>query len=135
VTHAAIRSQSFPNDLSRNNSALKRRNRGFRRAILVTADGIKVQVKYLANPTGTWRNGHSVIFPEGVDLYAIVIIEALEVTGIVIFSRATLAEVCQRLKKKHIDKLDFYQATFHRILADQERFSQLGVQCFTPILS
>src|SRR5437764_6855463 len=38
---------------------------------LVTPDGRRVQVKYLANPTGTWRNGHFVDLPGGVDDYAV----------------------------------------------------------------
>src|SRR6266446_4507418 len=39
---------------------------------LITADERRVQVKYLANPVGAWRNGHAVILSEEMDDYAVV---------------------------------------------------------------
>ena len=61
---------------------------------LITPDGRRVQVKYLANPSGPWRNGHAVAFNDQMDDYAVVFFEGLDVRAILLFRRETLAGVC-----------------------------------------
>lgn len=102
---------------------------------LTTPDGRRVQVKYLANPSGAWRNGHTVSFTAETDSYAVVFFEGLDIQAIIVFSRETLSEVCAALKKRHPDQekcLQLGQTNFKKIIGDQELFAKLGVTCFLP---
>jgi hypothetical protein len=55
-----------------------------------TADGEKFQVKYLANPAGSWVNEHEIRISELMDSYAIVIFEALLPNAVIIFPARNL---------------------------------------------
>ena len=57
---------------------------------LVTDTGETVQVKYLANPEGTWVNEHPVDFRGGCDRYALLIVEALDAKALVVFCEKDL---------------------------------------------
>ena len=101
---------------------------------LVTPDDRRVQVKYLANPTGTWRNGHLVDFSGGVDDYAVVFFVGLDIRAIIVFRRETIAEVCAALKKRHPNQdrtLQLGQADFNKIISNPEVFERLAA-CFLP---
>lgn len=53
---------------------------------LVLLDGMKVQARYLANPSSdTWINEHRVHQIPGVELYALVLFEAFQVVGVLVF--------------------------------------------------
>ncbi len=100
---------------------------------LVTESGDKVQVKYLANPAGAWRNGHVVDFSLDTDQYAIVFIEDLRVVAMLVFARDSLEQVCQRLKKRHPRQdqtLQLTQLNYQTILDDPDLFRDIGVRCF-----
>jgi len=102
---------------------------------LVTPDGRRVQVKYLANPSGPWRNGHAVMFSGEMDDYAVVFFEGPEVRAIIVFRRETLGSVCLELKKRHPNQdsvLQLTQADFNKLILDQKLFAKLGVSCFVP---
>ena len=102
---------------------------------LVTPDGRRVQVKYLANPPGRWRNGHPVVFTNEMDDYAVVFFEALDVRAIILFRRETLSGVCEALKKRHPNQdrvLHVYQADFNKLIHNPEAFEAHGVTCFLP---
>lgn len=102
---------------------------------LVTPDGRRVQVKYLANPPGVWRNGHAVSFSGEVDDYAVVFFEGFDVRAIILFRRETLAGVCAALKKRHPEQdrvLQLGQANFKKIVSDPEAFEAHGVTCYLP---
>ena len=84
---------------------------------LVTETGETVQVKYLANPEGTWVNEHPVDFRGGCDRYALLIVEALDAKALVVFSREGLAGVCSELGKRHPNQeltLQFTELTTKR---------------------
>jgi hypothetical protein len=98
----------------------------------IDRDGRRVQVRYLANPSNWWVNEHLVDFRgDGCDRYALVIFEALDLVGLVIFERDGLEAVCTALKKRHpnqAETLQFTAANFGAIVADPERFAALGAQ-------
>lgn len=101
---------------------------------LVTPNGRRVQVKSLANPSGTWRNGHTLVFSDNIDDYAVVFFEDLEVRAIIVFCRETLSQVCAALKKRHANQdktLHIYQANLNTILANPTAFAALGVTCYS----
>ena len=102
---------------------------------LTTTDGRRVQVKYLANPTGGWRNEHPVIFSDDMDDYAVVFFEGLDVRAILIFQRETLGEVCATLKKRHPNQervLLLTQANFITLVSRSEEFERFGVRSLPP---
>lgn len=102
---------------------------------LTTPDGRRVQVKYLANPAGGWRNEHPVIFSEDMDDYAVVFFEGLDVRVIIVFQRETLGEVCAALRKRHPNQervLLLTQANLNTLVGRAEEFEQFGVRCFIP---
>lgn len=91
----------------------------------------KIQVRYLANPEGRWINEHLVKFDEGVDFYALVIVEALEPRAVILFARQTLQDVCVLLGKRHPNQdvtLQLTQLNVKALLADQAGFKALGVR-------
>ena len=97
---------------------------------LVTETGETVQVKYLANPEGTWVNEHPVDFRGGCDRYALLIVEALDAKALVVFSREGLAGVCSELGKRHPNQeltLQFTRANYQAIATRPERFEPFGV--------
>lgn len=106
---------------------------------LVQVDGRKVQVRYLANPTsGPWVNEHRVHRIPGVELYALVLFEAFDVVGVVVFGLDRLAEVCAALGKRHPDQQDQLQLTrrnWQSIRDDPETFGSLGVRVRLPPLA
>ncbi|MEU4066496.1 hypothetical protein AB0F25_29600 [Streptomyces wedmorensis] len=101
---------------------------------LVSADGQFVQVKYLANPLGSWPNEHTVRSISGVDWYALVIYEAFEVTGVLAFPPA-LAEICTALGKRHPGQstsLQFTRRNWWAIRDDVETYRRLGMRVWLP---
>ena len=100
---------------------------------LRAGDGTTTQVRYVANPSDKWVNGHVVKFDAGVDRYALVVYESLEPTSVLIFSRGTLGHVCQRLGKRHPSQDTTIQVTpenVRRMKADRHGFAELGVTVF-----
>lgn len=102
---------------------------------LIDGDGRRVQVKYLANPPGTWVNGHEVRFTSEVDAYVVVMIEALDFAGAVCFARTTIPEVSRRLGKRHPNQettLQITQANWRSIVASRSAFDSIGVAVLLP---
>jgi hypothetical protein len=102
---------------------------------LVTPEGRRLQVKYLANPMGRWRNEHVVTFSDELDDYAIVFYEGLEVRAIIVFRRETLGAVCAALQKRHGGQertLQLTQVDFNRLIGAPEKFEKYSVSCFVP---
>jgi len=100
---------------------------------LTTPDGRRVQVKYLANPPGAWRNEHVVSFNGETDDYALVFFEGFDVLGMVVFPRETIAAVCATLKKRHPNQenvLQLTRANFKSIIGRVEEFERLGIRCY-----
>lgn len=100
---------------------------------LIAEDGTTTQVRYVANPAGTWVNWHEVSFSPGVNRYALVIFESLEPTGVLIFSSDTLRDVCRRLGKRHPNQdrtLQVTQVNVRRLREERHEFAALGVAVF-----
>lgn len=98
---------------------------------VVDAQGARVQVKYVANPRGLWVNGHVVDFRGDIDRYAVVLVEDLAPTLVLIFTRATIGRVCRLLQKRHPDQDSTLQLTRANVdlLRDNAHIvAQLGVQ-------
>jgi hypothetical protein len=106
---------------------------------LVQVDGRKVQVRYLANPSsGPWINEHRVHRIPGVELYALVLFEAFDVVGVLVFALDRLAEICAALCKRHPDQHDQLQLTrrnWQAIRDDPKTFEALGVRVRLPPLA
>lgn len=104
---------------------------------LVLPGGTLVQVKYLANPAGGWINEHTVRSVAGVDLYALVLFEAFEIIGVLVFPTDQLAPICHALVKRHPDQerqLQFTRRNWLKIKDDPKRFRRLGVGVWLPPL-
>jgi hypothetical protein len=100
----------------------------------LTKKGRRIQVKYLANPSGTWRNEHPIMFSPDVDDYVLVIFEDLRLRAMLKFTREGLEQVCMALKKRHPNQrttLQLTRANVVALLRDQDRFAEFGVTCFT----
>lgn len=106
---------------------------------LTSPDGRRVQVKYLANPAGKWRNEHDVRFSKDVDDYAVVFFEDLELRAIFLFRRDTFDQVAAALaKRKYANPergLTLTQKNFQDILRRGDEFERSGVRCFVPAVS
>ena len=99
-----------------------------------TDAGQQVQVRYLANPPDRWVNEHYVDFRAPCDLYALVIFEGFDAKALLVFTRATIAAVCSALGKRHPNQeqgLALTRRNYWQLLADSDRFAQLGVQVMT----
>ncbi len=100
---------------------------------VLTPDGEKIQVKYLANPADSWVNEHYIHVSDGMDSYAIVIFEALLPQAVVMFPARNLAAVGNRLYKRHGDldtTLQFTRANYCQICNDPDGFKVLGVRLY-----
>ena len=100
---------------------------------VLTADGERVQVKYLANPSGagTWMNEHLVRVTDDMERYALVVFEDLRPIVVHVLPCRNLAAVCQALGKLHGDQertLQLTKANHECLLREQERFRRLGVR-------
>jgi hypothetical protein len=94
-----------------------------------------VQVRTLSN-TGSdrWVNEHLVRSVAGVDRYALVVLEDLAVSAVLVFP-ADLARVGALLGKRHGDQattLQFTRQDFLRLLSDRAGAAVAGVQVWTP---
>lgn len=102
---------------------------------LTLDDGRTAQVRYLANPGPAWVNEHRVYRIADVDLYALVILEAFTVKGMLVVPLANLLELCAALGKRHTDQenqLLLTQANWRRIRTHPNDFSQYGASIWTP---
>ena len=98
---------------------------------VIDENGCKIQVRYLANPAGKWINEHLVKFDDGVDFYALVIVEALEPVAVICFPRDGLHAVCHKLGNRHPDQgttLQLTQRNEKTLLADRAGFRELGIR-------
>jgi len=103
---------------------------------IIGAEGEKIQVKYLANPGEKWINEHRIEFNVNIDFYALVFFENLQLTAILMFSRAGIEGVCRALNKRHPDQhisLQLTQRNFRQILDSAELFQMHGVRVLYPL--
>lgn len=98
---------------------------------LIRERGAKVQVKYLANPKGKWRNEHAVRII-GCDEYALVFFEDLDPRKLIVF-KEPLSRVCAFLKKRHQDQettLQVTQRNFESIISDRDAATGFGLEVY-----
>lgn len=96
---------------------------------LTTPDGARVQVRYLANPAGSWPNEHVIDFRGDCDRYALVTFEDLRPQAVLVFARETIEEVCRLLGKRHPDQdtcLQLTRRNFTRLLEEPARLGNSG---------
>ena len=94
---------------------------------LIDATGRKVQVKYLANAGEKWTNEHHVKFPDGVDIFALVVFEQHAPRSILLFNKAHIAMLCDRLGKRHKNQdseIQFTQVNYRSVLEEEIRLEQ-----------
>lgn len=101
----------------------------------VTTPEGTVQVRTLSN-TGSdqWVNEHLVSSVAGVDRYALVVLEDLTVSAVLVFP-GDLTRVGVLLDKRHGDQattLQFTRRDFVRLLADRTGAAAVGVRVWTP---
>ncbi len=97
---------------------------------VIGADGDKIQVTFLANPAGAWINEHHVKFTPDMDRYVVVFFDHLEPTFAIDFPKEGLAQVCQRLGKRHPNQdatLQLTRRNTKMIRQQREEFEKLGV--------
>jgi len=100
---------------------------------LVRQNGRRVQVRYLCNPSRRWINEHYIYFAHGVDDYALVIIEDLDIASVLLFPKKTIGQVAPLLEKRHPKQdvsIHFTQRNYQTILAQQSEFALLGVELY-----
>ncbi len=98
---------------------------------LILPDGQKIQVRYLANPTGTWVNEHLIARLPYVEWYALVLFEAFTAVGVLAFPTDGLATIGAALGKRHPrqdETLQFTRRNWCTIRDDPERFRAMGVR-------
>lgn len=96
---------------------------------VLSPTGVRVQVKYLANPGDRWVNEHHFSVPADADRYAIVFYEALTPVAVIVFPRE-LRPICGLLGKRHPNQnsaLQFTRTNFWRVLDNAATFRELGV--------
>lgn len=101
---------------------------------LVTPDGQRVQVRYLANPGDRWVNEHLVDFRgDGCDRYALVVFEALQPKAVLVFSGGQMETVADALGKRHGHRdvtLQLTRRNYLHLLDDPAGFRAMGVDVF-----
>jgi hypothetical protein len=93
-----------------------------------------VQVRYLANPGTTWVNEHHVQTSADADSYALVLFEAFEPVGVLMFP-AQLSAICAALGKRHGNQdtsVQFTRRNWWALRDDPDRFRDLGMQVWLP---
>jgi hypothetical protein len=96
-------------------------------------EGRTVQVRYVANPAGTWVNEPVIDFRGGCERFALVAYEALDARALLVFSSNTMAAVNARLAKRHRDLdvcLGLTQRNYAEIVTSADEFRALGVEVF-----
>ena len=89
-------------------------------------NGKKVQVKYLANPSGKWRNEHHICFDENLDDYGLIIFEDLMPKTLICFKKDSLENVCTKLQKRHKNlktTLQFTQKNYKKDMLSNAKMS------------
>jgi hypothetical protein len=107
--------------------AASRVQRGFD---VTTASGERVQVRFLANPSAQWVNGHVVDFTGDCDSYALVVFEDHRPLSVLLFQRGTFAAVCAALGKRHPRQdvqLQLTRANYQQLVEEADRFAKIGV--------
>ncbi|WP_229403324.1 hypothetical protein [Micromonospora okii] len=98
---------------------------------LILPDEQKIQVRYLANPTGTWVNEHLITRLPNVEWYALVLFEAFTLQGVLALPTAELAPIGAALGKRHPrqdEMLRFTHRNWCTIRGHPERFREMGVR-------
>jgi hypothetical protein len=98
---------------------------------VVSGAGERVQVKFLANPSGPWVNGHTVVRLPGVHRYDVVFFDDLLPAAAVSFPLDRLQDECAALRKRHPNQdrmLQLTQANYRHLLASAATFLPLGVR-------
>jgi len=97
-------------------------------------DGVRYQVKYLANAIGSGVNEHCVRSKPGVDWYVLVLIEDFVVVAVLAFP-PDLTKLCAGLAKRHPRQdveLQFTRANWLAIREQPDRFRALGMRIWLP---
>jgi hypothetical protein len=97
---------------------------------LVRTNNRTVQVKYLTNPEGTWRNFHTIRFNGGRDEYALVFFIGLSLRAVVVFTRESIEQACKLLRKRHpnqMTELQISQRDFGQFLSRHTEFEAIGM--------
>ena len=68
---------------------------------LQRSDGSTVEVKYVANGSNSWINGHDIRFPAGRDEHALVVIVDLVPQVLLVFDQASATRCYEGLNKRH----------------------------------
>jgi hypothetical protein len=102
---------------------------------LIDPEGRTVQARYLANPAGSWVNGHNISFVTGLDRYALVVIEAFELAGVLCVGAGHVAAAGALLGKRHPKQdtsLQLTQANWRQLVANRSAFETVGVSLLLP---
>lgn len=101
---------------------------------LRTPDAETVQVRSLTNSSTAWINEHPVRTVPGADRYALVLLEAFALVGVLLFP-ANLTKIGAALGKRHGEQQATLQFTRHNwwtIRDDPESFRNLGMRIWLP---
>ena len=102
---------------------------------LTLDDGNTIQVRYLANPSGTWVNEHVVRRVQGVEWYALVLFEALTVIGVLAVPTGHMAMIARALGKRHAGQDEMLQLTQRNWCAIRDNlhvYKDLGARVWLP---
>lgn len=100
---------------------------------IIGSDNQYIQVRYVANPRGSWVNEHAVVFHGVTTHYALVVIEDLRPIALIVFPKDTVAETSSLLRKRHKNRdsmIGLTQVNVRRILAEPEQFEALGMDIY-----
>ena len=98
---------------------------------VTSADGLKIQVKYLANShPGRWVNEHEVVFPKEARFYAVVIIQDLKLQSVVVFDKKHVKTIREALDCRSQHSKPGFCLTkrrYDKIVDAPEDFASVGV--------
>lgn len=104
---------------------------------LTTPNGLRMQIRYLANPGVAWVNEHHVRNLPGADRYALVLFEAFTATAVLIFP-PDLTAIGAAMGKRHPhqgETLQFTRRNWWSVREDPDRYRELGMTVWLPPFS
>lgn len=103
---------------------------------VIDGEGRTVRVRWLANWSDDWVSGYTLQCEPGIDRYALVIIDALDLVGVLCLDSGYVGEVSAQLGKRHPEQensLYLTQGDWQTLVAERATFEPLGVSLLLRI--
>jgi hypothetical protein len=98
---------------------------------VIAASGERVQVRFLANASGTWVNGHVIQVIPDVERYDLVVFENLTPIALLSFPLSNLDAIAMALRKRHPETdrtIQLTRANVRQMMETPQTFEALGAR-------